>query len=228
MRIGGLQKVTLIDYPGKVAATIFTQGCNFRCPYCHNPELVLPEHFSTPMSTDDLFSFLVSRRDKLEAVCITGGEPTVHADLPEMLFRIKQLGYQVKLDSNGSRPDVLEAIITAGTADYIAMDIKAPLEKYPRVAGMPTSLVKQVEKSISLIMESGVDYEFRTTVMHPLLSLPDFEKIGNLIAGATRYYLQNYQESKSIPGMSLTPFSATELVESALVMEQYVGEVGIR
>ncbi len=228
MKIGGLQRTTLVDYPGKVAATVFTQGCNFRCPYCHNPELVLPERFEAPLPTEDFFSFLASRQGKLDAVCITGGEPTVQPDLASFIARIKELGFLVKLDSNGSRPDLLAKILAGGNVDYVAMDVKAPLEKYSEVAGISPFLVKQIEKSITVIMESGVDYEFRTTVMHPLLDVNDIEIIGGSIRGAKRYFLQNYQKSKQVSSDTFTPFTPGELAISKCIMETYVKEVGIR
>ncbi|MEI6477604.1 MAG: anaerobic ribonucleoside-triphosphate reductase activating protein [bacterium] len=228
MRIGGLQKITLVDYPGKVAATVFTQGCTFRCPYCHNPELVLPERFEPVLDVEEFFDFLATRVGKLEAVCITGGEPTVQPDLSGFIRRIKDLGFLVKLDSNGSRPKQLGAILAEGTVDYVAMDIKGPLEKYPLICGFPASMTKHISESIRLIMESGIDYEFRTTVADPLLDISDFHVMGRMITGAKRYFLQNYQDTKSIDGTDLAPFSSQKLTACQAAMRPFVGEVGMR
>lgn len=228
MRLGGLQKTTLVDYPGKVAATVFTQGCTMRCPYCHNPELVLPERFEPPLDTEAFFSFLEKRRGKLEGVCITGGEPTIQPGLGGFIRRIKEMGFLVKLDSNGSRPETLKGLLEEGGIDYVAMDIKAPLSKYPAVTCGLSVLARQAERSISVILESGVDYEFRTTVTKPLLEVADFTEIGRLIKGAGRYYLQNYRSSKNIQGELLQPFSNDELCDAREIMLGYVGTVGIR
>lgn len=228
MRIGGVQKTTLVDYPGKVAATVFTQGCNFRCPYCHNPELVLPEQFIAPLDNEWFFTFLESRRGKLEGVCITGGEPTIQPRLREFIRRIKEMGFLVKLDSNGSLPRVLQQILDEGNVDYVAMDLKAPLNKYAEVTKGPASISRDIEQSIDIIMNSGIDYEFRTTVVKPLLNISDFIGMGIAIKGAKRYFLQNYQSSKNILGDNLRPFTDDELSDCREVMLRYVQEVGIR
>jgi pyruvate formate lyase activating enzyme len=163
MRIGGLLKFSLIDYPGKVAAVVFTAGCNYRCPFCHNPELVLPELFNTPISTDDILAFLEKRIGQLQGVVVTGGEPTIHDDLPDFLFRIKSLGYCVKLDTNGSRPDVLSVVIDRKLVDFIAMDIKSSPESYCKATGVAVD-ISIVKASIDLIRESGLRRSFlRTT-----------------------------------------------------------------
>src|SRR3990172_11807091 len=182
MFIGGLQKTTLIDFPGKIAATIFTQGCSFRCSYCHNGELVIPERFQEPLSEEIVFNFLKKRVGLLQGVCITGGEPTLQRDLRSFIARLKNMGFSVKLDTNGSNPTHLEQVIADGNVDYIAMDIKSKLGDY---AAITTSTVaaKMAEKSIALIMNSGFDYEFRTTVAQPLHKPSDFEEIGALIKG---------------------------------------------
>ncbi|HPN66827.1 MAG TPA: anaerobic ribonucleoside-triphosphate reductase activating protein [Candidatus Omnitrophota bacterium] len=166
MRIGGFVKSSLIDYPGKVAAVIFTQGCNFRCPYCHNPDLVYPERFGKPMDFAEILDFLRKRRALLDGVVFCGGEPTFQEDLPEAILRIRALGYAVKLDTNGSSPDMLAEILPY--LDYVAMDIKAPFgPDYPRVCGIEADDY-EIRRSILLIRASGADYEFRTTC-HPLL-----------------------------------------------------------
>lgn len=229
MLLGGLQKTTLIDYPGKVAATVFTTGCAWRCLYCHNPELVIPAQYAAPLDQDVLFTFLERRRGKLEAVCITGGEPTLHQDLRAFIARIKQLGFLVKLDTNGTYPEHLERVLADGNVDYVAMDIKGPLDRYVQIIGAGVSL-HSIKRSIKLIMTSGYDYEFRTTVAAPLLTLVDFTAIGELINGAPRYFLQNYVNAPKcvVPGAQLAAMTPVQLQEIKAVMEQYVTFVGIR
>jgi pyruvate formate lyase activating enzyme len=195
MRIGAYLKFSLIDYPGKVCAIIFTQGCNFRCPYCHNPELVNSELWGASVPEEEIFQFLKSRQGKLEAVEITGGEPTLQPDLATFLGKIKKLNYLVKLDSNGSRPEVLKKIIELGLVDYLAMDVKAPLEKYQEVTNSPVEPEK-IRRSIEIIMNSGLAYEFRTTVVKSQLGRKDILKIGELIKGAQLYVLQKFVPSK--------------------------------
>ncbi len=229
MLIGGLQKCTLVDVPGKVAATIFTMGCPFRCLYCHNPELVIPSQFNTPIACADVLDFLKSRIGKLQALCISGGEPTVHKGLGAFIKQVKDLGYFVKLDSSGIFPERLASILSEGNVDYIAMDIKGPLEKYASVAKIQNS-EPQIAKSIKLIMNSGIDYEFRTTVCKPLLSVDDFHAMGQLIVGARRHFIQNYvKASKQVDAAAkLQPFCDQELEQAQKIMSKYVGSVGIR
>jgi pyruvate formate lyase activating enzyme len=197
MLIGGLQKTSLIDYPGNISAIIFTQGCNFRCPYCHNPELVKPKLFGPRISEDELFDFLELKKGKLDAISITGGEPTLQPDLYDFIKKIKAMGFKVKLDSNGTNFEVLEKLIAEKLIDYVAMDIKAPLEKYEEVVKMKVDL-ENIKKSISLIINSNIESEFRTTIVKSLLSFADFEKIGELINGAPYYVVQKFVESKAI------------------------------
>jgi pyruvate formate lyase activating enzyme len=189
MRIGGLLKFTLIDYPGKVAAVVFTAGCNYRCPFCHNPELVLPELFNPAIAVEDVLSFLEKRKDQLQGVVITGGEPTIHNDLPEFLLRIKSLGYVIKLDTNGSRPDVLRDIIDRKLADFIAMDIKSSLENYCKATGAPADL-SAVKESISVIKAAGCEYQFRTTLLKKVVNESDLLDIMSLIGDVKEYRLQ--------------------------------------
>ena len=197
MRIGGFQKFSLIDYPGKICAIVFTQGCNFRCPYCHNPELVKPSLFGKTIIEEEIFSFLEKRKGKLDAVEITGGEPTLQKDLVDFIHRVKEMGYLVKLDTNGSNPEMLEIIINHGLVDYIAMDIKAPLEKYKEVTHSVISPEK-IKRSIRIIMNSNIKYEFRTTVVKSQLSREDIISIGKLIEGAKLYVLQKFIPSKTL------------------------------
>ncbi len=188
MIIGGLQKTSLLDFPEKIAAIVFTMGCNFRCGYCHNPELINGE-----AKIEEVFEFLKTRQGKLDGVVITGGEPCLQKDLPEFIKQVKELGFAVKLDTNGSFPEMLEKVLP--DLDYVAMDIKAPLEKYSQIVNVDVDTSK-ILKSIEVLKNGGVDYEFRTTVLKSQLSFEDFEKIGQLIQGAPRYYLQRFEASK--------------------------------
>ena len=197
MVIGGFQRFSLIDYPGKICAIIFTQGCNFRCPYCHNPELVNARRPQHPIPEEDVFSFLKKRRNKLDAVVITGGEPILQVDLLEFLEKIKTMGYLIKLDTNGSDPRVIEKIIDRRLADYLAMDVKAPLEKYQEITNSNIDY-DEIKQSIRLIMHSGIDYEFRTTIVKSQLSEENILEIGKLIRGAKLYVLQRFVPSKVI------------------------------
>jgi len=229
MTIGGLQKFSLIDYPGKTTAIIFTVGCNFRCRYCNNPELVIPEEYKKEIPISEIYNFLESRRGKLDAVCITGGEPTQHSDLPEMINKIKKMGFLVKLDSNGSRPEVLDDFIKKDMVDYIAMDVKAPLEDYLKIMGWWVSPEK-LKKSINLIMSSGIEYEFRTTVAKSITSMDDIRKIAQTIEGAENYYLQKFIPTKLIDSSlkKESPYSDEHLNKIAEEMKRYVKNCSVR
>ena len=196
MIIKGVQKTTLVDYPGKVASTIFLYGCNLRCPFCFSPDLVLGGD-SDEMSEEEVLSMLKKRKKYIDAVCVTGGEPTLNKKLPAFLSNLKKLGFSVKLDTNGTNPGVLKKIIDAGLVDYIAMDIKAPMEKYEAAAGTSMS-VEGVKKSVDLIKNSGVDYEFRTTVVPRLHKKEDILAICRWLAGSKRYYLQQFRPLKTL------------------------------
>ncbi len=195
--IGGFQKLSLIDYPGKVAAVVFTQGCNFRCPFCHNRELVIPSEFKPLIPEEEVTSFLAQRKDKLQGVVVTGGEPTIQPDLFPFLQKIKELGYAVKLDTNASHPEVIERLLAAQLVDFFAVDIKAPLEKYPELAGVAVD-PQRVRRGIELVLHSGVDHMFRTTIVKPLFSSQDFEQIAALIKGARQYVLQEFVTRKTV------------------------------
>ena len=197
MKIGGLQRFSLIDYPGKVSAVIFTQGCNFRCPFCHNPQLVIPRKFEPALSHEMIFSFLRKRKNQLQGIVITGGEPTCHDDLLDFVVRIKKMGFLVKLDTNGSNPLILSALLSRKLIDYVAMDIKAPLHKYESLAGVAIHL-EDIRKSIDLLMTSGIDYNFRTTVVPGLLDEKDLLDISILIKGSKHYVRQEFVGSENI------------------------------
>ncbi len=228
MIIGGFQKFSALDYPGKICAIIFTQGCNFRCPYCHNPELVFPDQYQRKISLRSILQFLEKRRGLLDAVTVTGGEPTIHADLPDLLFRIKELGYLVKLDTNGSNPSLLQKIIQANSVDYIAMDIKAPLDKYQEVTIFPVS-VQAIQNSIDLLLNSGVACEFRTTVDWSLLNEDDLFQIAKTIQGADQLYLQKANQSSKTREDRINPLGEEDKLEKvAKKLDQYVKSCKIR
>jgi pyruvate formate lyase activating enzyme len=197
MRIGGLQKVSLIEYPGKISAIAFTQGCNFRCPYCHNPELVDPDLFGDCLPEEDVLSFLEKRRGKLDALTITGGEPTIHHDLIDFIKRVREIGYLIKLDTNGSCPEVMEQLIGGRLIDYIAMDMKSPLHKYRTVTRSKIDEDK-IRRTIEIIMKSGIAYEFRTTVPKKLLLEEDLLEMGKLLRNASCYILQQFIPTKTL------------------------------
>lgn len=189
MRIGGLLKFSLIDFPGKVAGVIFTQGCNYRCPFCHNPELVLPNLFADPLDSEEVFSFFEKRKEQLQGVVITGGEPTLHDDLPLWMERFKAMGYLVKLDTNGSRPNMLKDIIQRKCVDYIAMDIKTSLFSYEKATGVAID-IEGLKASVDIIKHSGIDYEFRTTALKAFLQDEDMRFIASWMEGAKKYYVR--------------------------------------
>ena len=196
MKLGGLQKMTLLDFPGRVACTVFTVGCNFRCPFCHNSSLVVgPEVPQLPQ--DDFFAFLKKRQGLLDGVAITGGEPLLHPDMPEFLEKIRALGYAVKLDTNGAFPDRLQKILEAGLADYVAMDVKNSKEKYELTAGV-AGILPRVEKSMALLREGKIPFAFRTTLVDELHEPADFAAIGQWIAGTERYFIQGFVDSGDI------------------------------
>jgi pyruvate formate lyase activating enzyme len=191
MKIGGLQKVSLIDYPGLICASVFLQGCNFKCPYCHNPELVDPQLFHPCIKENDVLEFLNTRKGKLDAVTITGGEPTIQDDLAPFIKKIKKMGFAVKLDTNGSQPQVIKTLLDEKLLDFIAMDIKAPLEKYKNVVKVPVN-VDSIKESIRLILKSKITHEFRTTIAQSQLEEKDILQIAKLISGAKSYVLQKF------------------------------------
>lgn len=229
MNIGGLQKFSLIDYPGKISAVVFTQGCNFRCPYCHNPELVNLDLFEDPLCKEEIFEFLKRRMGKLDALVVTGGEPTLQTDLIGFVEGIKDMGYLVKLDSNGSNPEAINKLIESRLIDYIAMDIKAPLERYKEVTRCSVNPDK-IRQSIKLIMNSGLNYEFRTTVIKSMLDLNDIIQIGKTINGAKRYVLQKFVPTKTLDSdfLSKTTYSDKEFMYLKRVLKNFFTECIIR
>lgn len=227
MKIGGLQYCSLIDYPGKISAIVFTVGCNFRCPYCHNPELV--DETADEVPEAKIFDFLTRRRNLLDAVTVTGGEPTMHDDLPDFIRKIKEMGFLVKLDSNGTNPEMLEHVINEKLVDYVAMDIKAPLRSYEKTVGRPVNRAS-IEKSIALLLKNSVPYEFRTTVVKSLLSKDDLREIGESIRGAKTYNLQKFVPTKTLNPAFIrkTTYSDDEFRDMQQMMGEFVDECSVR
>jgi len=241
MIIGGLQKFSLLDYPGHLAAIIFTQGCNFRCHFCYNPMLVRPpdelSYASAPtdrkggaeakdhkLALGDLFVFLASRVGKLEGVVITGGEPTIQPDLPDFIRQIRELGFKVKLDTNGTNPEMLAGLIEGKLIDYLAMDIKSSPARYNEVAGVAVDLEK-VKKSVKIVMASGLPYEFRTTLVPGLADLADIKAMGELIRGAKKWYLQHFKSDINLVNddfRGAAGFTEKEFIEMRAVAAPYV------
>ena len=227
MLIKGLQKTTLLDYPSKVASTIFTGGCNFRCPFCHNASLVTALDPSEFITEEEVLSFLSKRRGILDGVCITGGEPLLQKDIADFCQKIRELDLLIKLDTNGSRPDELEALISEGLIDYVAMDVKNSKELYADTCGV-SHFPAEVEESVELIMNSGIDYEFRTTVVRELHSKESIESLCRWIAGAKRYYLQGFIDSGELIGEGFSAYSADEMKEFLAIAKIYVPTAELR
>lgn len=209
MKIGGLQKVSLIDYPGLICAVVFLQGCNFKCSYCHNPELVDQRLFQPCIKENDVLDFLATRKGKLDAVTITGGEPTIQDDLVPFIKQIKKMKFTIKLDTNGSQPQVIRALLDKKLLDFIAMDIKAPLEKYESVVKVPVNS-DSIKESINLILKAKIPYEFRTTVVESQLEEKDIQQIAKLIPGAGCYVLQKFVPIKVLEKKFLKEKSYTD------------------
>lgn len=227
MKICGLQKTTLLDFPGHVAATVFTGGCNFRCPFCHNSDL-LENGAPAAFSEDEVLSFLSKRTGVLEGVAITGGEPTLQPDLEAFIRKIKSMGYLVKLDTNGYRPKVLKHLVSEGLIDYAAMDIKSSKERYGTVSGISGLILKPVEESVEFLKSGAVEYEFRTTVVKELHSARDFWQIGQWISGCPRYFLQNFTDSGNVLEKGYSGCTKEELLSFAEIVRPFVGDVALR
>ena len=240
MKIYGYQKTTLLDYPEHVAATIFTGGCNFRCPFCQNAGLV--NHDANVINEKDVLAHLKKRQGILDGVCITGGEPTLQPDLEEFIRKVRNLGYKVKLDSNGYRPEVLKYLLEQGLLDYVAMDVKASKENYARVVGLDSCAadvegqrggvcfhLERIEESIAILKDSGIPYEFRTTAVKGLHTVEEFEEIGRWLAGSRAYFIQSYREDGEIlNGAGLESFASEELQEMQMLAGKYIARVELR
>lgn len=232
MLISGLQKLTLLDYPGKVACTLFTSGCNFRCPFCHNASLVLPElarQCDGAISEDELLLFLRKRQGVLDGVAVTGGEPLLHKELPALLEKIRALGFMIKLDTNGSFPERLMDVVSAGLVDRVAMDIKNAPELYAKTVGLDTLDLGAIERSKNFLLGGTVDYEFRTTVVRGLHTRESIAGAAQWIAGAKKYYLQQFKDSGQIIAIDgLSAYDEKEMHSLAEAAAQYVPSVQVR
>lgn len=228
MRIDGLQKMTLLDFPGKVACTVFTGGCNFRCPFCHNALLVteLPEN--PDYTVDEILSFLKKRSGLLDGVAITGGEPLMNPDIADFIKQIRDLGYAVKLDTNGSYPDRLKSIVGEGLVDYVAMDIKNCREKYAETIGLKSYDLSKIEESVDFLKNGTVDYEFRTTIVNEFHTVEDIRKAAEWIKGAKRYYLQNFVDSGNLIDGSVTGVGKQTMLDMQKAAADFVPQTEIR
>ena len=227
MEIQGLQKLTLLDWPGKVACTVFLGGCNFRCPFCHNGDLVA----GTPpagMAEEELFCFLQKRQGLLDGVCVTGGEPLLRPDLGDLLRRIKSLGFPVKLDTNGSHPEALRRLWEDGLVDYVAMDIKNCPARYAETTGIPGLDLAPIRESVIWLLTGKVDYEFRTTVVRELHDEDSFRAIGPWLKGARRYFLQGFVDRDTVLSPGLHPCSREEMEGFAALVRPHIPQVELR
>lgn len=227
MHIHGLNRLTLLDYPGHTGATIFLGSCNFRCPFCQNGSLVLSPESQPGIPLDEVLSFLKKRKGILDGVCISGGEPTLHSDLPFLIKSIKDLGYLVKLDTNGTRPGLIQSLHREGLIDFVAMDIKSSRERYDLAAGVSVSL-DSVCESVEYLKTRDIDYEFRTTVVRELHTARDFKSIGEWLEGAKAYYLQAYRDSSGVIAPGLHSYARQELEDFRTLLKRKIPLVEIR
>lgn len=223
-----MNRTTLLDYPGHLAATVFTGGCNFRCPFCHNKDLVLNGKSQPLISEEEVLAHLRKRKGILEGICITGGEPTLQPDLWDFICKVRELGYLVKLDTNGYRPEVLEQLLAAGMLDYVAMDVKASPDCYGMAAGCPSVEFFRIKESISLLKQGKIPYEFRTTVVKGIHTKEEFEEIGKLLEGSRVYYLQAFRENENVIGEGFEAFSKGEMEAMAETARKYIYSVELR
>lgn len=228
MTIMGLQKLTLLDFPGKIACTVFTGGCNFRCPFCHNASLVIPSKLGAAMPTEDFFDFLKKRQGILGGVCVSGGEPTLMFDLEEFISRIKSMGFLVKLDTNGSRPAVLKALVEKGLVDYVAMDIKNSPDMYPKTVGVAGFDVAPILESAEYLMSGAVEFEFRTTLVEGHHTEREMQLIGEWLRGAPRYYLQNFVDSGDLISEDTVGLNKNTSETLLKVLKSYIPNAEIR
>jgi pyruvate formate lyase activating enzyme len=228
MNIHGLYKLTLLDYPEHIACTLFTGGCNFRCPFCHNASLVTHLHASSLISEAEIFSFLKSRIGILDGVCISGGEPTLFNDMIPFIYRIKTLGFKVKLDTNGSNPELLNQLIEQNLLDYVAMDIKNSPTNYTRTIDLPEYDLTNINRSIAILMNSLIDYEFRTTVVKELHSASDFLEIAHWISNCSHYYLQAFAASKDLIKDGFSAYTKDEMISIANILRPFIPNVEVR
>lgn len=228
MTIHGFNKTTLLDYPEHLAATIFTGGCNFRCPFCHNSDLVLFPEEQPAIPEEEVLSCLDRRRGILQGVCITGGEPALQKDLPEFIKKIKEMGYLVKLDTNGYRPEVLWKLLEQGLLDYVAMDVKASRGRYAAAAGVKNIDLSRIEESIAMLKGAKIPYEFRTTVVKGIHEIEEFDAIGKWLEGGRVYYLQAFRENENVMEEGFCAFSEKEMQQMAEIARKYIDKVYLR
>ncbi|MBQ8782899.1 MAG: anaerobic ribonucleoside-triphosphate reductase activating protein [Clostridia bacterium] len=228
MVFSGFQKLTLLDYPGRVACTLFTAGCNLRCPFCHNASLVTHINNEIVYPRDEVLSYLQKRKGLLEGVCITGGEPLLHNDLEDFILEVKKLGYFVKLDTNGTFPEKLKRLVNSSLIDYVAMDIKNCMDKYALTVGIESFNVSDIEESVDFLLQNKIDYEFRTTVVNEFHTVQDIENIAKWISGAPRYFLQNFIDSGDLIGDNLSSVDLEVLSEMKNISTKYVQNTEIR
>ena len=226
MNIQGFQKLTLLDYPGRTACTVFTGGCNLRCPFCHNADLVRTP-LAGPNLTDEVLTYLARRQGVLDGVCITGGEPLLQPDLADFIRKIKELGYAVKLDTNGSLPERLAALLDTGLVDYVAMDVKSSPAGYAAAAGVDTEWTVY-DRSIRILQSSGIPHEFRTTAVGGLHTPEEFAAIGQWLAGASAYYIQRFMDSGRLLGEGFTSFSIAEMEQLLTIVQEYIPAAQLR
>ena len=228
MRICGLEKFSLVDFDGKLACTVFTAGCNFACPFCHNSPLVVDAANQAEISEEELFTFLASRKKLLDAVCVSGGEPTLYKDLPDLIAKIKALGYAVKLDSNGTNPFVLKHLIDEKLIDYVAMDVKNCLDKYSVTVNKSSFEQENIKKSVELLMQSNIGYEFRTTLVEQFHTESDIVKIRDWLSGADKYFLQRFVDSESCIAGGLSPVPLETALKFKDILSAKIERVALR
>lgn len=229
MKIQGIQKLTLLDYPEKIACTIFTYGCNLRCYFCQNASLVLENKYITDyISEEELLNFLKKRIGLLDAVCISGGEPLIHDEVFDLIKKIKNLGYLVKVDTNGTYPEKIDKLIKENLVDYIAMDVKNSKENYLKTVGIDNLDIKKIGKSIDLLKKSNIDYEFRTTITEEYHSEKDIKEIGKMLEGSKKHFLQYYRYSDDVIGDKLSTPSTKIMEKYKKILEKYIEIVEIR
>lgn len=228
MQFSGFQKLTLLDFPSHVACTLFTAGCNFRCPFCHNAALVTHIDNNNFYSEEEILTYLKKRTGVIDGVCITGGEPLMHKELPEFIAKVKSLGFLVKLDTNGSYPDRLESLINSGNIDYVAMDVKNAQEKYLETADCSADDFENVKKSVELLKQKKIDFEFRTTVVKEYHTVDDIKKISQWIVGADKYFLQNFIDSGDLIKNNLSAVAPETLDLMRLAAKGEIPNVEIR
>ncbi|MBR3805959.1 MAG: anaerobic ribonucleoside-triphosphate reductase activating protein [Clostridia bacterium] len=220
--IKGLQKLTLLDYPGVIAATVFLGGCNLRCPFCHNASLVLLEKYGETISDTDFFAFLDSRRDRIQGICVSGGEPTLYPQLEEFIREIKDRGFLVKLDTNGTRPEVLRRLVENNLLDYVAMDIKNSPLRYGETVGITDFDPTPIAESAAILMNGKTDFEFRTTVVRELHTPKDIEQIGEWLSGDEKFFLQTFVDSGDLIGTGYSGYTACEMEELTNLLKKYI------